>query len=262
MADESKLRMEIAKALADDDTRLGDVIRGNAAGQSADEIAEELGVATSGFVWNYLRHARAIEEGDLPSAPTMIRQSLSTMRGFLDRHTETLSEAAQSLLRSRIRELEALSSNSETEVLEDEQVRERAKQTEDLDITGIYVYTLPHYYRQPVEPVDSDVFSARTLMKIGMSENDVIKRFRSQQRDTVLPEDPWLLRIYECDTDIKKMELEFHNMLKAADHRQARGRTTGKEWFLTTLKFLDEIAKMRGLETKYRIEDAINEESE
>jgi hypothetical protein len=185
----------------------------------------------------------------------MIRQSLSTMRGFLDRHTETLSEAAQSLLRSRIRELEALSSNSETEVLEDEQVRERAKQTEDLDITGIYVYTLPHYYRQPVEPVDSDVFSARTLMKIGMSENDVIKRFRSQQRDTVLPEDPWLLRIYECDTDIKKM-------LKAADHRQARGRTTGKEWFLTTLKFLDEIAKMRGLETKYRIEDAINEESE
>jgi hypothetical protein len=71
----------------------------------------------------------------------------------------------------------------------------------------------------------------------------------------VLPEDPWLLRIYGVTSDIRATEKSFHDFLRAADHRQQGGRSVGKEWFLTSLRFLDQIAKDKSLEVLFRIED-------
>ena len=254
------VQAEIVSALASDETRQGDVWRGVAAGKSPKQIAEELGVSTSGFVSTYDRFARSMVTGVLPTAPSMIRGCLSATKGFLARHSESLSEAAQKELNGQIRRLEALTENEETAELEDEQVRKNAKATESLDISGIYVYTLPHYFRNPVLPADGDVLTARTLMKIGMAENDVIKRFRKQERNTVLPEDPWLLRVYACSGDVYQTEQSIHRLLKSADHRQSVGRAAGKEWFLTSLRFLDEVATQKGLAISYRIEDVDSEE--
>lgn len=256
----SDVAKELKSALQADSTRLGDVYRGRLENKSAEEIAADLGVSTSGFVSNNARHIRVIESGDYPSGATFIGQCLSVVRGFLDRHAENLSQQAQSLLRERIRDLEALSGDVAKAVFEDEKVRESAKLSEAEYTTGIYVYTLPHYFRHPVEPAESDDTSDRTFMKIGMSDSDVMKRFRSQQRDTVLPEDPWLLRIYGCESDVRATEVAIHEMLRSADHRQVRGRSTGKEWFCTSLTFLDQIAKTLKLETKHRIEDTISDE--
>jgi hypothetical protein len=85
------------------------VYRGRLENKSAEEIAADLGVSTSGFVSNNARHIRVIESGDYPSGATFIGQCLSVVRGFLDRHAENLSQQTQSLLRERIRDLEALS---------------------------------------------------------------------------------------------------------------------------------------------------------
>lgn len=46
------VRSELERFLRADASRLGEASRGVSRGQTADEIAEELGVATSGFVWN------------------------------------------------------------------------------------------------------------------------------------------------------------------------------------------------------------------
>ena len=256
----SAVQAEIASALANDETRQGDVWRGMAAGKSREQIAEELGISSSGFVSNYSRWARSMVTGVLPTAPSMIRGCLSATKGFLTRHSDSLSEAAQKELNGQIRRLEALTENEETAELEDEHVRKNAQATESLDISGIYVYTLPHYFRNPVLPADGDVLTARTLMKIGMAENDVIKRFRKQERNTVLPEDPWLLRVYACSDDVYQTEQAIHRLLKSADHRQSVGRAAGKEWFLTSLRFLDEVATQKGLTVAYRIEDAESED--
>lgn len=144
--------------------------------------------------------------------------------------------------------------------MEDRTVREREQDIEALDVPGTYLYTLPHYYRNPLQHADGEINAARTLMKVGMSENYVIKRFRTQQRDTVLPEDPWLLRIYKCSADIRETEGSFHDFLRNADHRQQGGRSVGKEWFLTSLRFLDRIAKDKRLEAIFRIEDGALED--
>ena len=256
----NSVQAEIVSALASDETRMGDVWRGKAAGKTADEIASEFGTQTSNFVSKYLRFARAMVTGQLPSAPTMIRECLSATKGFLSRHSDTLSDGAQAALVDRIRRLEALSQNEETVEVEDKQVRKNAKAAESLNIPGIYVYTLPHYFKQPVLPADGDVLTARTLMKVGMAENDVIKRFRKQERNTVLPEDPWLLRVYACSDDVLKMEQSIHRLLRSADHLQSVGRSAGTEWFLTSLRFLDEVATQKGLTVAYRIEDAESED--
>ena len=255
----SSVQAEIVSALASDETRQGDVWRGTAAGKSREQIAAELGISSSGFVSNYSRFARSMVTGQLPTAPSMIRGCLAATKGLLARHSDTLSEAAQKELGSQIRRLEALSQNEETVEVEDKQVRKNAKAAESLNIPGIYVYTLPHYFRNPVLPADGDVLTARTLMKIGMAENDVIKRFRKQERNTVLPEDPWLLRVYACSDDVYQTEQSIHRLLKSADHRQSVGRSAGTEWFLTSLRFLDEVATQKGLTVAYRIEDAQSE---
>jgi hypothetical protein len=251
----SAVQAEIVSALENDETRQGDVWRGLSAGKSREKIAEELGISTSGFVSNYSRFARSMVTGVLPTAPSMIRGCLSATKGFLARHSDSLSEAAQRELSGQIRRLEALTENEETAELEDEQVRKSARAAESLDISGIYVYTLPHYFRQPVLPADGDTLTARTLMKVGMAQNDVIRRFRKQERNTALPEDPWLLRVYACSGEVHQTEQSIHRLLRAADHRQSMGRSAGTEWFLTSLRFLDEVAAQKGLTVAYRIEE-------
>ncbi len=111
-------------------------------------------------------------------------------------------------------------------------------------VTGVYVYALPHYLRYPYDPD-----SGRTLLKVGRSGRDVIERFRNQTRTTALPEEPLPLRVYPTLTSEKAVEVErlYHRLLEAADHDRSRARTGGTEWFLTSVRFLDEIANVLGL---------------
>jgi hypothetical protein len=90
---------------------------------------------------------------------------------------------------------------------------------------------------------EDDALDDRTLMKVGKSDSDVIIRFRQQQRTTALPEEPLLLRIYSADGDMGSFESRFHSLLSAADHRRNTAKIAGTEWFLTSLKFLDALAK-------------------
>ena len=59
---------EIIDFIRDDQSRLGEVFRGLERGLNADEIASELGVATSGFVWNQSRMIQALTRGKAASS--------------------------------------------------------------------------------------------------------------------------------------------------------------------------------------------------
>jgi hypothetical protein len=261
MTEFDEVAQEVRDALQTDETRMGDVYRALALGKTPAEIAAELGTQTSNFVNKYQRFARAIETGDLPSAPTMIRECGTAMRGFLNRHYAQLSPGTIKVLESRILTLNNIRIDPVAEEHEDLRIRQRTQSAERQAVAGIYVYTLPHYRKHPVEPAIDESLAHRTLMKVGMSDSDVIRRFRHQERNTSLPEDPELLRIYTGTTEMLPLERRMHRLLRAADHRQNSGRASGTEWFLTSLKFLDAIATDMGLITHLSIDDAIEEEN-
>ena len=251
---------EVRNAFALDETRMGEVWRLTAEGYSPQQIADKFDTQTSNFVKKYLRFARAIETGDLPSAPTMIRECASAMKDFRKRHDGVLSSETKSLLTLDVEQLMRLTENPENIELEEEDYQKKSEVVEKSNTPGIYVYALPHYLNFPIFEADYESSADRTLMKVGMSESDAIRRFRQQKRVTELPEQPRLLRVYTSDGEMPKIEKQFHALLSAADHRRNSAKTAGTEWFLTSLKFLDEISKTLGLSTYWVIDDVGDEE--
>jgi hypothetical protein len=67
------------------------------------------------------------------------------------------------------------------------------------------------------------------------------------------------MRIYPVDAS-SDAERQFHGFLRDADHDGVRGTRTGAEWFLTSLKFLDRIAKTLGLEVRIINDFVIDDE--
>ena len=233
-------RAEVEEILRADQTLLGRVYHYDLQGLNPAQIAEAEGNATVGFVDSYRTQIKALLDGDVPSSPNIALQSARRIRKWL--RTESLSDelhtdllALESLLMSR--------AGDATAQIEEIQTAVRATESAEASGTpGIYVYTLPHYLRHPFDPE-----TGRTLLKVGHSSTDAYYRAGSQGRLTALPEDPILLRIYPV-AESATAERDFHGWLKDADHSGARTRRGGSEWFVTSTKFLDRIARSKGLD--------------
>lgn len=217
--------------------------RGLQRGLDAGSIAAELEIATSPstFVWNHERVVKALLDGNLPTAPTVALGAARRFKSIL--RLTTLSASARSYLETNLRELERRANDVTARVVEIKHAQEQTQAAEARNDIGIYVYALPHYLRYPFEPD-----SGRTLMKVGRSDSDVIMRFRNQTRTTALPEEPILLRIYRTDASTTaQIESAFHRLLEAADHSRSVSRSAGREWFVTSTRFLDEVASVMKL---------------
>lgn len=232
---------ELRDFLEADRSRLGDIYRGLARGLSAEEISAEIGVDVGNSFWSYNRLLRSLLEGDIPTAPTVALGVSRRFRSIL--RSPSLSNACRSYLSHNLAALERRAEDVTAKVAEVEHAKEQTDAAEALNEMGIYVYALPHYLRYPY-----DSASGRTLMKVGRSDSDVIQRFRNQTRTTALPEEPILLRIYRTDPDRSgPVETSFHRLLEAADHYRNVARTAGREWFITSTTFLDEVARVMAL---------------
>jgi hypothetical protein len=249
-----KVAEEVRAVLAVEDTRIGEVFRLLRDGKSELDIAEMYGTQT-GWVYTYRRFITSLETGELPSAPTVKRQMITTYRSFISRNITAFSPDVTYELQNRL----AVMSTPSSDPPGDEPAVLILRKKEELAlreaVTGIYVYTLPHYYNQPLQPSEDDVLADRTLMKVGKSDADVIRRFRQQERNTALPEDPLLLRIYTSVEGKGDVERRFHLLLSAADHRRNKSRVAGSEWFLTSLKFLDALAADMALTQYFALEE-------
>jgi hypothetical protein len=154
---------------------------------------------------------------------------------------KTFSDSTRKELERRLAILEERAADPGLRRVEDKEAVEAPTEAEEHGVPGIYVYSLPYY----------DEESGHTLLKVGRADRSVIRRFREQTRTTALPEDPVLLRVYPCQEDASiRVERKFHGLLEAADHDRSKARTGGTEWFLTSLRFLDEIATTLDLEIR------------
>lgn len=238
------VHLKFEQLLLTDATLLGEVYRRTQAGESPEQIRVARGASRPNFVWNYLRTIRALLDRDLPNAPTVARGTAATYRSLLNR--SELSAGTRKQLEADLRILEGRASDPAAKRAEDQEAVEATSRAEEMATPGIYVYALPHCVRHPY-----DEESGHTLLKVGRADRSVIRRFREQTRTTALPEDPVLLRVYPCEeNDSGSLERKFHSLLEAADHDRSTARTGGTEWFLTSLRFLDEVAMTLGLQVE------------
>lgn len=242
---------EIAAVLEADETTLGDIWRRRRAGKTPEQIAEEDG-NTVGPAYSYFNLQNALLTGTVSQAPSVARGVAARIRKWLK--TKPLSEELRRALEEQEQALSAVVNDSQASQAETEEAVAKSKEAEAENIPGIYVYTLPHYVRYPY-----DGKTGRTLLKVGHSSVDALYRASSQARVTSLPEDPWLLRIYPVDAS-SEAEKRMHAFLRAADHDGVRGGRIGAEWFLTSLKFVDHVAKSLDLEVRVINDFAIDDE--
>lgn len=238
--DEFDRRPEVEALLADDETVLGRVWRYRQEGLTAKAMSEREGTTGVGFVSNYSSLIAVLVEGRIPDSPSLAQQAARRVRSWLK--DKPLSPQLRAILTEQESLLTSRADDRRAQAVE---VAEAVKATEDAEASGkagIYVYTLPHYLRHPV-----DAATGKTLLKVGHSSTDAHYRAGSQGRLTALPEDPILLRIYPVEASAVA-EREFHEWLRDADHAPSRTRRGGSEWFVTSTKFLDRIAKSKGLD--------------
>lgn len=236
-----EVRAELVAFLEADPMRIGQAYRFLQQGMNAQEIASELEVSTTNFVWTLERQIRSLLDGDLPTAPSVALQVARKFRSVLN--SGDWSPRAVSYLEHNISELERRVGDESARAAEVQQAKSETEKAEELNERGIYVYALPHYLLHLYEPD-----SGRTLMKVGRSDSDVIVRFREQTRTTALPEEPILLRIYKTAPGSNaETERTIHRLLEAAGHYRSVARTAGREWFVTSTRFLDEVARALGI---------------
>ncbi|MGH4010637.1 MAG: GIY-YIG nuclease family protein [Pseudonocardiaceae bacterium] len=175
-----------------------------------------------------------------PVGPTSARQAASSVRNLLKlandpgvrSHLTTIAEKLQEKAddpKESQKETKTLKSGSKA-------LEEQVASTLET-ASGVYVYTYPHYYKHPFEPD-----TGRRLLKVGKAAHGAGKRVLSQARLTGAPETPLLLRVYVSEGAIEA-EKAFHKLLDAAQHDRSEGSGAGREWFSTTLEFLDAIAE-------------------
>lgn len=233
-------KAEAEVVLESDSSRLGDTFRGDREGLSLDEQAELAGAKGGNYGYNNRVTVKALTDGVIPAGPTLALQSARRVRTLLKRPDLSPELRADWVLLEQ--QLTARADDRVAVEAEEEATARATTEAERTGTPGIYVYTLPHYLKYPVDPE-----TGKTYLKVGHSSRDALHRAGSQGRFTALPEDPILLRIYPT-TSSSEAEKSFHEWLRMADHHGPRTRRGGTEWFLTSTKFLDHIAAQLGLE--------------
>jgi len=256
MLDES-LRNELEGYMLADEYLLGEIFTLYKNGVvDAKELVSGTSATNRGVIYNNLAMIRALLDSKVPSGASMSRQSAWAV-GRIMKNNPTMSAPLKDYLSHLKLSLEE-NTNSMTAVLHDVDKIDRqsdalARQATGIQ-NGIYVYSFPTYLHfGTIE--DQELY----WVKIGSTKNSVWQRIVEQNRQTSMPEDPKLLRIYHKeDMNIDEIEKKFHSTLERVGHERSAARRTkaGTEWFATTLDAIDAIAELMDLQVeKYEASD-------
>ena len=217
---------------------------------SPTEISKRGGGANPGAAGNNKRIVTTILEGSIPESPELAKRSASAISAIIKEHPE-LSNSTKDYL-EKLKTTLILKGSDPVALAKDnedliENSEKLSKEFENIE-RAIYVYSFPTYLMAGL-PSDPEI----TWLKIGSTSKGVWKRIVEQTRQTSMPEDPVLLRIYfKSDMDVNSTENKFHEVLTNVRHERASAKYTksGTEWFATTLVALDTIAQLLNLEIK------------
>ena len=213
----------------------------------------------SGHAFALRRTIETIRWGVLPMAPTtaaQIRRRLKTLRQNADFSPQTIRYllANETILDEIVADDEAQLREQNDAVKAEISLEERMSGQ-----GGVYVFSYPHYLRHPTHPSsENEHYPDRTLMKIGFAGDDMLRRINEAASGAAVPEHRRILRAYLLELpeedSIEDIEKRIHHLLDAAGHagpkRASRKRILGgREWFVTSLEFLDAVAALLNVET-------------
>ncbi len=245
---------EMDSIISEDDKLLGAIYRLKKQGvDNVIELTTLSKAANRGVVYNNLNILKSILDGSLPSSASI---SLHTIRA-IDRLIRNSSPSIELMnyFENLKRQLQENSErpntvNYDLEAL-DNSSKKLSKVAEKFE-NAIYVYSFPTYLHfGTIE--DPEVF----WFKIGSTRNSVWQRIIEQNRQTSMPEDPKLLRVYHKNgIDVSEYEKKFHDTLEKVGHERSSATRSraGKEWFATTLSALDALASLMQLEIESEIQ--------
>lgn len=238
-----ELRQKLHQRLLHASGQLGSVYRAMVVhpGAGPTQLLEHTDAANSGAVANRKVVVDAIFDGYEPTGPTVALQAASTVSSLLKAETDDQVKLHLTDVLARLR---TRAGNEQAVEAESAQLTAQSAElaTALEKASGVYVYTYPHYYRHPYI-ADTE----RRMLKVGRTADKAWDRVISQARQTGMPEDPLLLRVYETAEPIS-VEKTYHMLLDAAGHDRSVGTAVGKEWFVTTLEFCDAIASVLQLQ--------------
>ena len=200
---------ELKKILSEDDKLLGVIFNLSENGVSnAQELATKSGAANRGVIYNNLNMLKALLHGEMPTGASISRHSVRAIDRLLKKNKVSveLGSYFESLRRALQENSENLSAvNYDQEILEknSDRLSEKASRFSH----AIYVYSFPTYLHYGTIE-DPDLI----WLKIGSTRNSVWQRIVEQNRQTSMPEDPKLLRIYHKDgMDLSIYEKKFQD---------------------------------------------------
>ena len=212
--------------------------------EKASDIVEHGSASNAGVVSNDKVAIKVVLEAHVPKSPSRSRGSGRFVGGLLKANPDLSAGAREYLINLRD-ELDAHSLDEGAQSIEDRGLEKASEELEKTieSIGGVYVYTFPTYLKNPIK-ADPERF----WFKVGRTEQIVEMRIANQTRQTAMPEDPWILRVYQSDSiSTTELESKIHRILVSAGHNRTEAKHGGREWFATSLDFLDEIASLLGL---------------
>ena len=241
-----KVTGEIKGLFRNDQTQVGATFRLMEEGvHKAQDLVTHGAGKNVGVISHHKSIIKSVLEGDHPKNSSHVS---TYARRAIDRFLEgdiNISTETREVLKSRKLELLqiindkiAIQNDTKELVTESEKLEDKLKHLSN----AIYVYTFPTYYRVGVDG-DLDI----KWLKIGKTTTNVWQRIIDQNRQTSMPEDPIIIRIYHAEgIDLDETERTMQETLKRVKHEQSSARYTksGKEWFATTEDSIDAIAEL------------------
>ena len=239
------VRSEVEELFRQDDSLLGGIFRAQESGiTDARELnAQGLG-ANPGVISNYRTVIGVITSGELPTSTELAKRSYRAI-DRLRKGSKLISAETSKYFEWLFQSLYEISRDEKIAAEETGKLMESsdslAKKAGELE-NAIYVYTFPTYLHFGV--IGNDEL---TWFKVGSTHGAVWKRIVEQNRQTSMPEDPVLVRVYFNEAlDMLAVEKRLHRSLETQRHERSSATQTkaGKEWFATTLDSIDDLADL------------------
>ena len=243
------IQSDIKSLLIADEKQVGQTFRLMESGVNLTKDLVNAGVGGNAGVVNTNKQIiRSITDGSVPKSSIIatytyrVINRLRTQGISISKSTEEYLEGLYADLKLHAGTREAVVHDTEALVAGSEELAKRASTLEN----AVYVYSFPTYLHfGTIE--DPEV----KWLKIGSTRNAVWQRIVDQNRQTSMPEDPVLIRIYHAENmNVAEVESKFHKTLEKVGHERSAATKTkaGKEWFATTEDALDALAELMNLQ--------------